>query len=87
MDVQKQSGSRDSGVFLITMAQSVCNNENPFSMIYMQSDLRKCLKDSMEAGVMKPFTAKQIRMKYRYHKVLYIDIHCKCRGIEERLMM
>ena len=87
MNVQKQSGSRDCGLFAIAMAQSLCNNEDPFDKTYMQSDLRGCLKDSMEAGVMKSFTAKQTRRKYRYHTVLHIDIYCKCRGIEEGLMI
>ena len=83
MNVQKQSGSRDCGLFTIAMAQSLYNNEDPFGKTYMQSDLRGCCNDSMEDGVMKPFTAKQTRRKYRYHEVLYIDVYCKGRSIEE----
>ena len=75
------------GLFAIAMAQSLCNNEDPLDKTYMQSDLRGCLKDSIEAGVMKSFTAKQTRRKYRYHTVLHIDIYCKCRDIEEGLMI
>ena len=60
MNIQKQAGAKDCGLFAMAMG------EDPFNKQFDQGSLRRQVVDSIEQGLMKPF----ISMDFESHPCL-----------------
>ena len=87
VNVQKQAGTKDCGLFAIANAVSMAMGEDPLSRDFDQGSLRRHLIESIEEGLMKPFKSSEKFKKWRYSKTTSVPIYCTCRGIEEGRMI
>ena len=55
VNVQKQRGGSDCGLFALAFITSVCNGEDPAKRLYDQAAMRKHLVQCIEKGRMSPF--------------------------------
>ena len=60
---------------------------DPCSRVYNQGCLRQELIASIETGVMKPFSSRNQKRKWRAGKITHVPVYCKCREVEEGLMI
>ena len=81
IDVQRQNGSNDCGLFSIAFATTLCFGKQPENICYNQSLIRSHLLNCIEKGVMEEFpTVREPRLKT--NKITcsrIIDVYCKCR--------
>ena len=85
--MQKQTGAKDCGLFAIAFALSLAMDIDPCSRVYNQGCLRQELIASIETGVMKPFSSRNQKRKWRAGKITHVPVYCKCRRVEEGLMI
>ena len=73
MNIQKQAGAKDCGLFAIANAVSMAMGEDPFNKEFDQGSLRRQFVNSIEQGLTKPFismdpmSAVFLVSKYRLH--------------------
>ena len=80
MDVQRQSGGGDCGLFAIAFATSICFGTHPETKFYCQAKMRQHLMKCIEEGVMTEFPVQRTRRctaKIKNKQV--IKVYCVCR--------
>ena len=91
MDVLKQRGSTDCGLFALAFATSLCHEELPSERKYIQGDLRAHLSSIFELNnpSVKPFPSsnRQKTPTNIIKKKMIIAIFCYCRLPEEGNMI
>lgn len=79
MNVIKQTGHQDCGLFAIAYLTSVCHGEDPTEIIYLQNEMRAHLIKCFENCKLEPFP---VQKKRRHEKILTkqeLEIYCYCR--------
>ena len=80
VDVQRQSGGGDCGLFAIAFATSICFGTHPETKFYCQAKMRQHLMKCIEEGVMTEFPVQRTRRctaKIKNKQV--IKVYCVCR--------
>ena len=79
MDVMRQKGADDCGLFAIAFAVDLCNGDDPAKVNYKQVEMRKHLVQCLKNGVMLPFPRKSnaSRRKAGISEV-NVSLHCMC---------
>ena len=86
VDVSRQLGSVDCGLFAIAMATDICNGINPASIDYIQDSMRSHLVTSFEKQYLGSFPSFPHKGLRKQLFTLDVDLHCMCRQ-PERLPM
>jgi len=81
IDIQRQSGTSDCGVFAIAFATSLCFGQQPELLSYNQPLMRQHLMKCFEAGKMELFPiARSRRLKStKITNTQHIKVYCICR--------
>ena len=61
IDVQKQRGGSDCGLFSLVFITSICNGQDPAKQVYDQTAMRNHLQQCIERGQMAPFPSSASR--------------------------
>ena len=81
VDVQRQSGGSDCGLFAIAYATSICFGTHPEKKSYCQAKMRQHLMKCIEEGVITEFPVQRTRRcttaKIKNKQV--IKVYCVCR--------
>ena len=80
VDVQRQIGTSDCGLFAIAFAVALCYGHDPHMYKYIQDSMRHHLIDCFNKHSMAPFPSKPIRS--RPERILYeqnCTVYCICR--------
>ena len=80
VDVQKQSGGYDCGLFALAFATALVNGINPGRFLYDQRNMRKHLLECLRNKKMELFPVLKTRraeMKIKCED--FIEVYCKCR--------
>lgn len=83
VNIQAQTGTRDCGLFAIANALSIVSGKDPFEKMFDQKTMRKDLVQSIDSGVLRAFSGRQVTRKWRSCNVVTIEVYCHCRGLEE----
>jgi hypothetical protein len=85
MNVARQTGSGDCGLFALAFATSLCIGQDPVNIIYSQQHMRNHLHDCLSSGVLTPFPVVSDR-NVRKSVSFQIDekLFCSCRQIYVR---
>lgn len=86
VDVQKQKGSSDCGLFALAFIASICNGDDPTKPVYDQSSMHNHLLECIERGRMIPFPSKPGRNPEKAVEKS-VSIHCVCRLIDDGTKM
>ena len=86
MNIQKQAGAKDCGLFAIANVVSMAMGEDPFNKEFDQGSLRRQLVNSIEQGLTKPFISMDFSRKWRHSKTTNVDIYCQCCGIKGQMI-
>ena len=80
IDVQKQFGKADCGLFAVAFAVTLVNGLPPGSFFFEQCLMRKHLLQCLESGQLTMFPIrKERRMKKKIKRVEELAIYCTCR--------
>ena len=80
IDVQRQCGKADCGLFAIAFATTLCHGLNPGAYIFEQSLMRSHLLQSLQTGCMPMFPIRKYRRSAnKLKKVEEIQVICTCR--------
>ena len=80
LDVQKQSGEADCGLFAIAFATALSLGLHPGAYIFDQSLMRSHLLKCFESGELSMFPVKKTRRaSAKVKKVEEFDVYCTCR--------
>ena len=82
VDVQKQDGGSDCGLFAIAFITSICNGQDPTVLRYNQSAMRSHLLQCIEQGHMTPFPSVPGRNPSKSTEDV-VPIYCLCRLIDD----
>ena len=83
VNVGRQEGVRDCGLFAIAMAYDLCAEVDPVTREYEQSELRSHLHSCFNNKMFKPFPSTVCNIEKRTLFEVSIKVHCKCRLPEE----
>ena len=72
MNIQRQKGFKDCGLFAIANATSICHGDDPTALIYVQDEMRQHLLDCLEKRDMSPFP----------HEVALVKRRKRCRSTQ-----
>ena len=81
-DVQKQQGGSDCGLFALAFTTSLCANNSPSEISYIQHQFRNHLVSCFQNRMMSPFPARKRKRQpgmTRHSKIL---VYCNCRQPE-----
>ena len=67
MNMQRQKGSKDCGLFAIATATSLCFGDDPRMILYSQDNLRPHLLDCLTAEEISPFPHETTQLVHRKH--------------------
>ena len=92
MDVLKQRGSTDCGLFALAFATSLCLGELPSERRYIQASLRAHLSDCFKSGNLSsrqsfPSVNRRKVPDNLIQKTMVIPVFCYCRMPEEGNMV
>ena len=80
MDVQKQSGTNDCGLFAVTFATVLCFGKSPSGLVFDQSLVRTHLCDCLENSKMAMFPVVKARRNHNKVKsIKRVKVYCLCR--------
>ena len=80
VDVQKQSGLCDCGLFAVAFATCLSHGMQPESVTFKQQELRRHLYKCLENGRMQVFPVVKTRRGHSFVKSNdTVDIYCNCR--------
>ena len=65
MNIQKQQGFKDCGLFAIANATSICYGDDPMALVYEQHGMRQHLLNCLEKGEMTTFLHDVSQQKRR----------------------
>lgn len=80
MDVCKQKGTNDCGLYALANATVLCEGELPQLKDYVQQDMRPHLQECLKNCTPYPFPSNH-RDRHRddIKKTMLVSLHCKCR--------
>ena len=81
VNMQRQNGGVDCGLFAVSTAVSLCHGEDPAAHVKEQSQMREhfiCCLESRDMVVF-PDSDKPVRTKQRIKSECAVSVHCKCR--------
>ena len=82
VDVQRQVGSSDCGLFAIAFATSLCSGLDPHTLKYDQSKMRSNFLSCVESGCLSPFhipgATRRLGRAYFVH-TKKVPVFCVCR--------
>ena len=83
IDIQRQTGSSDCGLFAIANSIALCTGEDPQAMNFEQLVMRKHLAQCFEQGHLMPFPkASKPRRTGSNRRIVHtqtVDVYCLCR--------
>ena len=80
LNVQKQRGGSDCGLFALAFITAVCHGDDPTSLYFDQENMRSHLITSIESGEATPFPViKEQTRRKRLVDTVHIELHCVCR--------
>ena len=83
MDVMKQSGEADCGLFTIAYATALALREDPCRCMFDQQKMRQIYRDAWKSPQMTMFPVKKLRQSQRKVKTFdYAPVFCTCRMVE-----
>lgn len=88
IDVTRQVGEADCGLFAVSMAIDLCCGTDPFVQQVIQDQMRTHLLDCFEREKISPFPKATMKESNgnRVFKSVSIDLYCVCRGPERTPM-
>ena len=88
VDVQEQKGANDCGLFALAYITSICNGQDPATLLYDQAAMRPHLQECFEKGEIHvtPFPASIGRV-HQQPIIKVILIYCVCRLIDDGTKM
>ena len=86
VDVLKQKGGSDCGLFALAFITSICNGQDPSELVYNQSAMRSHLLMCIEQGQMMPFPSAPGRCAEKA-VMKTVPIYCICRLIDDGTKM
>ena len=88
IDVQKQTGTCDCGLFALAFATALTTGCSPERLHFDQGKMRRHLYRCLENGAMENFPiVKQRQPKNRIKSTHSFTVHCTCRMPEDRNMV
>ena len=88
MNVKRQIGAQDCGLFALAFLTTICNGEDPTTEVYDQEEMRPHLVNCFERKKMEKFPVlKKRRNVASIIKEEEIDIYCICRLPDDRTSM
>ena len=82
VDVQRQNGGSDCGLFAVMFAAALCNGKDPHTISVDQQGMRQHLHKCFEEGEISEFPAASEPRRIGRHRVAYttnIPVVCFCR--------
>ena len=82
VDVQRQEGGSDCGLFSIAFAVLLCNRQDPHTIHYDQKPMHKYLAACLSQQTLTPFPTKERPRRLRKKRVLHdqqLPVYCLCR--------
>ena len=80
MNVAKQTGAKDCGLFAIAFAQRLLSGLDPTTVVFDQESMRSHLKSCLTAGEISSFPTKSNRVTRRkVLKKFEVSAYCTCR--------
>ena len=81
MNVCKQSGIKDCGLYAMAYATTLCDGEMPHSKDYIQSELRNHLYNCLQRSTALPFPSvhRHLEPGQVVKKKIPVIVHCSCR--------
>ena len=82
VDVQRQNGGSDCGLFAVMFAAALCNGKDPHTISVDQQGMRRHLHKCFEEGEISEFPAASEPRRIGRHRVAYttnIPVVCFCR--------
>ena len=86
VNVHKQEGGSDHGLFALAFVTSVCNGEDPAKRIYDQAAMRNHLVKCIEKGRVSPFPSSTCRKPGKSYTTT-VPVYCVCRMIDDGTKM
>lgn len=83
VNVGRQEGGSDCGLFAIAMAYDLCAGVDPVTKEYVQSEMRSHLHSCFNNKLLKPFPSTVCNNEKRILFKVTIKVYCKCRRPEE----
>ena len=83
---QKQSGSRDCGLYSIATATQLCHGELPRSVVWDQTLMRSHLLECFKGGKFVPFPGRRVDGEIKENVTVkqVVPVYCTCRMPEDR---
>ena len=80
MDVGKQVGAADCGLYAIATLTCLAHDKDPCSIVFKKEELRPHLQQILETGQLKEFPSSQRRKRRsRNLSTEVCEVHCICR--------
>ena len=79
VNVGRQEGGSDCGLYAIAMAYDLCAGVDPVSKNYVQNELRSHLHSCINAKQLKPFSSTDRDITERTISSVNVEVHCNCR--------
>lgn len=81
INVAKQSGSQDCGLYALAFLTSIAHSNNPSLEVYRQEEMQEHLLTCFEKKEMTCFPVmKNRRVKNAVMNIVQIEIYCMCRS-------
>lgn len=82
MNVSKQQGTSDCGLFAIAFAERILSGEDPCTVTYDQLKMRQHILDCLNAGSISAFPVRDYRVCRRTIALEYsVELFCICRRL------
>jgi len=80
MNISKQSGSTDCGLYAVAIMSSLALDKDPCGIVFKKEDLRAHLQIILEEEHIREFPSTQrCKVKSRILRTEAFDVHCICR--------
>ena len=79
VDVGRQEGVNDCGLFAIAMAYDLCTGVDPITKKYVQSKMRAHLHSCFSNQLFKPFPSSACNVEKRTLGKVTFEVYCVCR--------
>ena len=80
INVQRQSGASDCGLFALDFAVALCKRQDPHQWTFEQTKMRKHLMQCLENGKVTEFpVAKPRRFTSAIKFIRNVNVYCTCR--------
>jgi hypothetical protein len=81
MNVARQSGAKDCGLFAIAYAETLLRGMDPVNVVYRQGDMRSHLRTCLTYGDISAFPTVSLRTtRKRTIRSLEVELFCVCRA-------